>query len=126
MWGRSVNLARILTQEKWPTHIVFTSQIKAGTEGFEPMLWGQSDFEVPSYVLAHGWLTQGANAPKGLASPDERVLVFKEGYMAHRSLKWQYANKPNGSFVVNPTLPDLVHIIQGLHEHGPQLHNQPS
>jgi len=118
MWQRSVALARVLSDPAWPTHVVMTVHIKTGEDGigrtYEPMLYGQSDFEVPGYVLAHGWLTWVSDMPKDVraqASNAERVLVFKELFR-HVNLKEQYAGCIP-TCVFDPTIPMLVDYIEG-------------
>jgi len=118
MWQRSVALARVLSDPTWPTHVVMTVHIKTGEDGigrtYEPMLYGQSDFEVPGYVLAHGWLTWVSDMPKEVraqAGGAERVLVFKELFR-HVNLKEQYAGRIP-TYVFEPTIPMLVDMIEG-------------
>jgi len=116
MWQRSVALARVMSDPEWPTHVVMTVHIKTGEDGigrtYEPMLYGQSDFEVPGYVLAHGWLTWTSDMPKSvqtLSGGAERVLVFKEAFR-HITLKEQYGGRLP-TYVFNPTVPALVRLI---------------
>lgn len=120
MWLRSIALARVLSDPLWPTHVVLTVHIKAGEDGsgtiYEPMLWGASDYEVPGYVLAHGWLTWVKDMPKSvrdLSNGAERVLIFKDT-MQHVTLKEQYTGRIP-QYVFDPTIPLLVDYIGGKH-----------
>jgi hypothetical protein len=119
MWARSVNLARIVGDPEWPTHVILTVHIKTGEDGigrtYEPMLYGQSDFEVPGYMPAVAWLTWTQDLARNLQPKDStRVLVFTELYR-HVNLKEQYEGKLP-QIVGDPTMTKLLDYLEDEHD----------
>lgn len=116
MWWRATNLAAYIFAPDWPTHSIGTVHIKTGMDGagrtYEPMLYGQADFEVPGYAIAHGWLTWanecGIKVPKG--SNAKRALVFRE-VLRHKTLKEQYGGRLP-EVVWDPTMSKLLDLLE--------------
>ncbi len=118
--GQMVNFAKLYYS--LPIHIIMTSLEKTvvndmtGAVTYSPLLWGQSDTEVPGYAYVVARLTHRAGATKkelrvveDVTDDTTSIAFFKPGGTFYA--KDQYGVL--GSWMADPSIPKMAELIFG-------------